>query len=64
MPHNNTGLDFFVDLNPQNDIYDSLPPALKDAIEAMSTRINEDLLAMAVEAKIRTTRVEEDAGHE
>jgi len=35
MLHNNTGLDFFVTINPHNDIYDGLPLALKDAIDAI-----------------------------
>lgn len=51
MLHIDTGLDFFVALNPQDDIYDSLPPVMKDAIDAMSIRIAEDLQSMAIEVK-------------
>lgn len=46
MLHDNNGLDFFVILEPQDDIHDSLPPALKGVFDAISKRITEDLHSM------------------
>lgn len=51
MPHDHTRFDFFVTLQPQNDICESLPPSLKGVFDAMSKRIAEDLQSMAIEVK-------------